>query len=286
MPTILYVSSFFAGDGSGISRYAWHEETGQLEFQGMTPGTDALYLAGDRTGRFLYAANCQDECEGRAGAALMSYAVEPTSGDLGFINDRNVEGVIPVFLSLSPGGHFAIVANCGYPIFSAKDQRDGNASILALNSQGDIADVVQIIEHEGSSIDPREQECPHPHSCVFAPDGQFLYIPDRGTDQIMCYGFDSVTGRVSATKGASVDVSAGSGPRHMTFHPTLPVAYVISELQNTVHVYAQDAVSGTLELIETVRTLLGEDEGSFNGADVQVHPNGRFLYGSNRGPQN
>jgi 6-phosphogluconolactonase len=78
-------------------------------------------------------------------------------------------------------------------------------------------------------------------------------------------------------------VKPGAGPRHFTFHPRAPYAYVINELASTITVFAWDAERGTLKELQTVPTLPDGFSGESFTAEVQVHPSGRYIYGSNRG---
>jgi 6-phosphogluconolactonase len=78
-------------------------------------------------------------------------------------------------------------------------------------------------------------------------------------------------------------LTAGAGPRHFTFHPSGRYAYVINELDATLTAFAYDAEHGSLETIQTVSTLPGGFQGDSFCADIHLTPDGRFLYGSNRG---
>jgi 3-carboxymuconate cyclase len=80
-----------------------------------------------------------------------------------------------------------------------------------------------------------------------------------------------------------VATAPGAGPRHVAFHPNGKFVYAINELNSTVTAYRYDAVKGTLTEIQTVSTLPQGFTGTNTTAEVQVHPSGRFLYGSNRG---
>ncbi len=80
-----------------------------------------------------------------------------------------------------------------------------------------------------------------------------------------------------------VKVAPGSGPRHFAFHPHGKFGYVINEMANTVTTFAYDGEQGTLTEVQTISTVPSEFKGRSSTAEVQVHPSGRFLYGSNRG---
>ena len=75
----------------------------------------------------------------------------------------------------------------------------------------------------------------------------------------------------------------GAAPRHAAFHPSLPYAYVINELDSTLTAYAFDPERGVLRTLEVVSTLPPTFSGRNTTAEIGVAPSGRFVYGSNRG---
>jgi len=78
-------------------------------------------------------------------------------------------------------------------------------------------------------------------------------------------------------------IKAGSGPRHLAFDPAGHFAYVINEMSSTLTCCAYSPASGELKEIQTVSILPEKHQGANSGAEVQMHPSGRFLYASNRG---
>jgi 6-phosphogluconolactonase len=137
-----------------------------------------------------------------------------------------------------------------------------------------------VIEHQGSSIDPERQTAPHPHSVTLGPENRFAYVPDLGTDQIVVYEMDLEGGTL--TRHGVVDVSPGSGPRHLAFHPTNDQVYLINELNSTVVVFDRQE-DGLLAERSTVSTLPTDFHGKNKTAKIAAHPTGRYIYGSNRG---
>ena len=99
---------------------------------------------------------------------------------------------------------------------------------------------------------------------------------------VLVYRFDAAKGSLTPNHPPYAKVAGGAGPRHFAFHPGGKHAYVINELDSTVTAFTWDAERGVLETIHTVPTLPHPVEGN-STAEVQVHPSGRFLYGSNRG---
>ena len=132
----------------------------------------------------------------------------------------------------------------------------------------------------GSGVDPERQEASHPHGSCFKDE--FVYVSDLGADKIWHYqhgnGNDFLTGNP-----ASTDTPPGAGPRHMVFHPQYDLAYLLTELSCEVIVYKFDKSNGSLTQIASYNYVSTHQEGQNYGAEIAVHPNGKFLYLSNRG---
>jgi 6-phosphogluconolactonase len=106
---------------------------------------------------------------------------------------------------------------------------------------------------------------------------------DLGTDQILCYKLDPAAAKLTPNKPPFARSPAGAGPRHLTFHPSGKRVYAINELLNSVTVFDYDADSCTLSEKQTISTLPDSFKGTSYCADVKVTPDGRYLYGTNRG---
>ncbi|MBT4865017.1 MAG: lactonase family protein, partial [Planctomycetaceae bacterium] len=106
---------------------------------------------------------------------------------------------------------------------------------------------------------------------------------DLGLDQILCYQFDAKTAKLSPNRQPFARTIPGAGPRHLTFHPNGKHLYVINELANSVTLFDYDGDTGMLIERQTISTLPDDFEGTSHCADLKITPNGRFLYGTNRG---
>jgi 6-phosphogluconolactonase (cycloisomerase 2 family) len=100
---------------------------------------------------------------------------------------------------------------------------------------------------------------------------------------VFVFRFDDAAGRLSPTEQASVSARAGSGPRHLAFHPKAPVVWTLNELSSTVTTYAWDAERGALHPLQILTSLPANFTGDNTAAEIAVSSDGRFVYCSNRG---
>lgn len=177
----------------------------------------------------------------------------------------------PAHVSVDATGKFVFAAN----------YQGGVVMVYKRNADGSLMDV-QSLQHSGSGPHPN-QNASHTHMAKVSPDNNYLYIPDLGSDKIWSYKIHHSLGEVSKTDQEFASVAAGSGPRHIDFHPNGKYAYVMNELNSTVSVFSYNAENGALNEIQVISTL-PEGFSEWNStADIHVHPNGKFLFASNRG---
>ena len=263
-------------ESQGIYRSRLDGVTGQLSpAELVAPASDPAFLALHPNGRFLYALDESADVKRTPGQGLKAYALNPTSGALTFLNEISTGSSGACHLAIDATGQSLLIANYG----------GGSVSAVTLRPDGRLGALASLIQHQGKSVNPNRQEGPHPHGVYPSPDNRFVFVPDLGLDAVFCYLLDAPNGKLTRnTVIAGTSIKAGSGPRHLVFHPKQPFTYVINELFCTVDAF-QYLDSGTLTHFQTISTLPpGEplSKGT-STAEIQVHPNGRFLYGSNRG---
>jgi 6-phosphogluconolactonase len=199
----------------------------------------------------------------------------PPSRATGFasvLNRGSTGGSNGVRQAVDPTARFLVVANYA----------SGSVAVLPIRSDGALADAHQLVTLPGEpGPHPSEQASSHPHDVVFDPSGRFVLVPDKGLDRIFVLGFDQVTGRLSAP--SSVKTPPGAGPRHLAFHPKLPIAWVLNELDSTIGTYRWDAEHGALASVQVMTTLPAGFAGASTTAEIAVTPDGRHVYCSNRG---
>jgi len=257
-----------AGGSEGIYTAGFDEGSGKLGEPVLAAKVASpSFLTIAPSGKTLYAVS---ETAGADGGRVTAFRIL-ASGLLEKLNDQSSGGDGPCHVSLSSDGKTLAVANYG----------GGSVASYRIGDDGALSAPVSVIQHTGSSVDPKRQKEPHAHSINFSPDGRFAYAADLGTDRIYLYAVDPAT---SALKRAGETViTPGSGPRHFSFRPDGQFAYVINEMTLKVNTFRVDAASGALTEVQSLSTLPEGTDPVGSTAEVVAHPSGKFLYGSNRG---
>jgi 6-phosphogluconolactonase len=273
---LVYFGTYTGPNSKGIYVSRLDGKSGALsdpELAVETPGPSFLAVHPDRD--FLYAVNEVDEFQGKKSGSVSAFAIDRKTGKLTALNQQSSVGTGPAHLIVDKSGHAVLVANYG----------GGSVAVLPIEANGRLKPASAFVQHTGSSVNPQRQKEPHAHSVNVDPKNHFAYVADLGLDKVLIYRFEPVKGSLTANDPPFAAVEPGAGPRHFGFHPSGRFAYVINELQCTVTAFTADEKSGMLTTLQTVSTL---PEGQkvvpgFSTAEVQVHPSGKFLYGSNRG---
>ncbi len=211
---------------------------------------------------------------GKSEEFVAAYAIEGRTGHLRQLNRQRSRGTTTCYLDVDPTGQAVTLANYS----------TGSVAALPVQSDGSLGEAASFIEHSGSSVDPKRQKGPNAHSIVISPDGRFALAADLGIDKIMIYKLDAATAKLTPNEAQPfVALAPGSGPRHTAFHPNGKRFYVITELKNTVVVFDYLPETGTLTERQTISTLPEDFTGKSYTADLKITPDGKFLYGTNRG---
>ncbi|MDF2961441.1 MAG: lactonase family protein [Paenibacillus sp.] len=264
-----YIGTQTDSSSEGIYVYRMDPSTGELEYSSTAAaGINPTYLAIDPSKRYLYAANTIED-EG----LISAFAIDSRTGRLTFLNRQPSGGSKPVHLLVDRTGKFVLAGNFG----------DGSVCVLPIQEDGRLGVMTDFIRHTGSSVHPTRQQGPRVHSITLDRASRYAVAAEYGADQLRVYRLDAEHGKLLPGTVPSIAVAAGSGPRHAAFHPNERWAYVINELGNTLMSYDYDSGEGIYRPKETHSTLPeGFTDPSFC-ADVHVHPDGTFVYGSNRG---
>ena len=210
------------GNGEGINLYRMDPASGRWSHVQLVAGLEnPSFLALDRRQRFLYSVH-----GGRTYAT--AFVIDPESGRLTRLNQQDVGGENPVHLAVDATNRFLVVSNYG----------SGSMVVLPINADGSLAPRSELVELEGTpGPHPTRQTSSNPHHNPFDPGGRFLVVPDLGLDRLFVFRLDTATGALVPADPPFVATRPGAGPRHVDFHPSLPYAYVINELDSTVATY-------------------------------------------------
>jgi 6-phosphogluconolactonase (cycloisomerase 2 family) len=271
--TTVYVGTYTepdrGGRGQGVHVYRIDEASGDLEPIQVVSGVANPHFLALHPGRgFLYSTNGGDT------SAVSAFAVDPASGQLTFLNRQPSPGPGPTHLAVDPGGRCVVVANYA----------GGSVAVYPLGADGRLGPHSDFRVHEGPrGPNTRRQDQAHPHVAVFDPAGSRVLVCDLGLDRTFVYRLDAASGKLAPNDPPFATAHAGAGPRHLAFHPSGRVVYVINELDSTITVFGYDGATGRLEQEQVVPLLPEGWSGENIAAEVVVHPSGRFVYGSNRG---
>ena len=271
---LVFFGTHSVGSQKGISVAHFNSETGVLTKPELVIEAPApAYFILHPDGKHLYVCNSNDFAKGYTGQTISAYSINPKNGTLGLLNQQSSGGADPSYIWMDATRRFVLVAN----------YKSGSIAVIALKPDGSLGGITATIKHTGRSVDTIRQTQPYAHSIKLDPTNRFALVADLGLDKMFVYRFNSETGSLDPNDPPFVTVPPGSGPRHIAFHPNGKFVYLINEMACTIIVYAWDSIAGTLTELQTSSTLPPDFKGKNTCAEIEVYPNGKFLYASNRG---
>jgi 6-phosphogluconolactonase len=259
--TVVYLGSFTSSGkprGRGLEIGTVDRATGKLTIVGDVDGVpDASFLALSPDRKTLYAVN---ELQPRGTVTALHVGGDPRRPSV--LNAQPSGGSGPTHLSVHPGGRHLLTANYG----------DGTVAVLPLSADGRLGPPTDVAKHPGEA---------HAHQVLTDPSGQWIVATDLGADSVFVYGLDLSAGKLRLHQ--RLELPAGTGPRHLAFHPAGRYAYILRERRSEVVVAAWDAAAGRFTPGQTIGTLGDAAPPKNFAAGIQVSRDGRFLYTSNRG---
>ena len=279
-PMLVYVGTYTGTTSQGIYLFRLEAEKPEVSQNirlvplGLAAASSSpSFLEIDLKRRLLFAVNEVNQFEGKATGGVSAFSIDKAKGTLALINQRPSMGTGPCHLVLDRSGRYLFVANYG----------SGSVSVVPVAADGRLGAASHVVQHTGSSVNPDRQKGPHAHCVTVDRANRFVFVCDLGLDKVLAYRFDGQRGRLTAHDPPFAQLKPGAGPRHMVFRPDGRFAYVINELTSTVTTFRYDGDAGVLHDVQTVSTLPEHFDGANTGAEVDVHPSGKWLYASNRG---
>jgi 6-phosphogluconolactonase len=283
---ILFVGTYTEASGhptgsKGIYSYRFNEASGKLKPLGVAAETvNPSFLAVAPGNKFLYAVNELQHYQGQSSGGVTAFALDRQSGKLKLLNEVASRGADPCYISFDRTGKYVLVAN----------YTGGTVAVFPVSSDGHIRDASSVEDDKGDLGPNKErQEHSHAHWIQASAHNHFVYVSDLGLDRVLIYKFDATNGVLSSeaagpsnTNFLSATLAPGTGPRHVAFSTDRKFMYVLGEMDSTVTVFANEA-NETYRSLQKISALPAGFSGESTAAEIEVHPNGRFLYTSNRG---
>jgi 6-phosphogluconolactonase len=259
----------------GVYVFKMNGRTGALSQVQVFDLENPSWVTVDANASHLYATSEVTSWKGASNTGgITAFAINAATGNLTAINDQATGGSIPAHVIVDPSGKFVVVAN----------YIGANWTVLPITAGGGLGPVSGTFTATGHGPNTARQEAPHPHETMFDPAGTFAFGPDLGTDRVWSWKLNTVSGMLVPNSNLDhAQVASGSGPRHMSFHPSGRFVYVIDEMVSSITAFTYDAAHGTFIWLQTVSTLPPDFTGTSACAEIIVHPSGKFVYGSNRG---
>ncbi len=269
--------------GEGIYLFEMDARTGELVNRKLAAKTpNPSWIAMHPSKKFLYTINEVADFAGGTGS-VSAFAVDAASGDLTLLNTVSSAGAAPAHMSLDATGKFAFVAN----------YMGGSIAVLPIETSGRLGEAVDV-HHDVGSIGSAQaadappgsfaisgHDAPHAHMIAADPRNRFVLATDLGQDRMYIYRFDAATGKLSPN-GAPVSLPSGDGPRHFVFHPGGRWLYLLCEESSTIVFFYYDPGHGILKAQQTISALPSGFAGTNFGSEIQISPDGKFLYSANR----
>lgn len=270
---LIFLGTYTANGASrGIYSVRFDPATGALgEPVFAAAASNPTFLAWRPDGHTLYALTESGTVGGKPGGALAAFHFN-SDGTLSLLNIEPAGSTNLSHVNVDATGRTAAVISYS----------GGQVASFPLAPDGSLGPCASLIAHQGAlGPNAKRQEKPHPHSVTFSADNRFIYVCDLGLDRVYQYKFDPATARLMAV--GETATAPGAGPRHSKFSADGKFLYVINELDSTVAPYAADAATGALTPLPPVSTLPAGFTGENICAEIRLSPDGRFVYGSNRG---
>ncbi len=273
----MYVGTYtLAKDGGkGIYLYRFSADSGTVTYQSVISGVEnPSFLVTDKDQTHLYAVSELVAEDQNKGGAVAAFFVNRNTGNLNLLGQELTGSNGPCHLTLDHTGKLLFTANYG----------GGSITVFPVGPDGNVGKRTDLVRHYGCSINPDRQKGPHAHEVVMDPSLDLLYVPDLGLDKVFIYQIKAQTGKLAPWTTPFLEMTPGSGPRHMAFSPDEKSLYVLQEMGSGITVFTVSADRKTWKKTQQVSLLpQGARKAGNTGAELQITRDGKYLYASNRG---
>lgn len=264
---------FASANGSGLSVYGFDADTLQMTMLAEAGDIDnPTFLSVHPDGRTVYV---NSEIFGWKEGLVSAFSFDVTARSLTYLNMQASLGSITAQNIIARDGQHLLAVNYGM----GEGGPDKSLVVFPFADGGGLAPAVATVRHVGTGTDPERQERSHAHSVTEIGTNVFV-VADLGRDTLTTY---RLTDTHELVRLSETRCPPGAGPRHAVLHPHGRFLFVLNELNSTCASYEIDSESWQLRPINAVLAVPEQDRIGNHCADIQISPDGRFLYGSNRG---
>jgi 6-phosphogluconolactonase len=262
---------FVGTEANSIYSCYFDDFTGAISLLNSTAAEFPSFLALHPSREFMFTVNEVQVFQNQNNSGgISAYKIDRLTGNITLINSVPSFGGDPAYIGLDATARWVGVAN----------YEAGNYGVWMINNDFSIAPkATSFFQDIGKGPMP-QQDGPHAHEFVFDRTNTFVVVPDLGNDSWDQYFFDERSGILTPASPPAIKAPAGSGPRHIAFHPTLPYAYGVSEIASTITVFSVPKPLTSLSVIQIINTLPVVQPSA--AAEVQLSPDGKVLYMTNR----
>lgn len=272
---LVYVGTYTGPESKGIYAFRFDPASGKsTPIELVAETTNPSFLAIDPSHHYLYAANEVGDYKGEKSGGISAFAIDRKTGKLMFLNQVSSRGADPCHLTLDKSGKHLLVAN----------YTGGSVASFPVLADGKLGEPSAVVQHSGHGPNTERQEGPHAHEIQLTPDNRFAIASDLGLDELLVYRFDVAKGTLTPNDPPFGKVEPGAGPRHFVFDPRGKFVYALSEMSGSITSFAYDARTGGLRNLQAISTLPTDFKGHNDSAEIVASSSGKFLYASNRGP--
>ncbi|NER17799.1 lactonase family protein [Spongiivirga citrea] len=270
---LLFIGSYTNGQPSeGLYVYDFDINSGKTkELFVLDSIVNPSFITLSPDGKYLYTVT---KSQMKVNGMIAAFAVDSVKGALHFLNEEDAGGRNPVHLAISNEGSYLVNSN----------YTDPSISVFKIKDDGSLNPYSQLLKFKDSSIVSGRQDNSHIHSTNFSSANDYLFAQDLGADKIRAFNFfpNTTTNHfLKSIESNTVTMKPGSGPRHFTFHPISKFAYGISELSGRISQYNYG--KGSLTFKRDYQSYTNKQK-LYRSADIHISPDGKFLYASNRAP--
>ncbi|MBI2511517.1 MAG: lactonase family protein [Opitutae bacterium] len=271
----IFVGTYTPKDGASRGIYAVQLDaaTGTLSAPTLAAETpNPTFLAWHPSHRALYALGVGPDSASQSTGGAVAFAYDAATKKLAPLNARGAGSSLMAHLDVDATGRLLVTAS----------YHGGFLATFPIGTDLQLGACTGVLSLSGQ-LGPKtaRQDKPHAHSVTFSPDNRFAYVCDLGLDRIFVYAVDPA--HATLTPAGEFATAPGAGPRHSKISADGRFFYAIDELDSTIAVFARDLATGALTPLQTLSTLPSDFHGENICAEIRLHPNGRFVYGSNRG---